>query len=884
MNLNRNNLSNSLIMLFSFIVVYSIFFTTVSLSGASCSPICPTGQICSSGACVDSGCILSSAWMVPNCAGGNSPDCEAGETVTMYGSFTNGCQVATHFQMDAKSSDGLCDVQYNGGSMRGIYSWPFFSGSFILAGTWTIPAISPTCIGKTVSMFSASLYTVPPGTISPISNIVNPPEASGSLVFSDGSDTMPPIVTGYSPSGDISYDTVRLEVTTSENGYCQYSTSDFVYGQGNQMFDIGTYHSSYLDVLSEGQHTYYVRCSDIFNNIMQSSAVINFDILSIPPTWSNMWSSVANNTAVNTGTKINISAQWNDNAALSMYTESVKTNNGGSWENSSWNAFTSGNWSNFTVEFPSQQDSKITVKIYANDSSNNQNVTGVWFWYNIATTSDTTSPAYSSNSTNSTYAGNLTEFRLYWTDNVALSGYIFSFDNCTGTLTNDTFVRMTGPANWSNVAKTVSSTVGCTIRWKVYANDTSNNWNASQTYSYTTCQSGTCIPVTQYKLLVDTFADITSAPVQSVPVTVDGSAVGTTNSSGMLEVQLIPGMHTVSVGSVSTRTFTHFWDSDCSSTNNGYYLDTPSNPYSFNITNKNRMITAFYTAFTNITGLNYNGTQISGKLLDEAGNSLRQVGGYHPVCENNISNINNKTINRNVTLDYSADGGTTWTGIATIDSLADGNWSYPFSCPSSLNRIRASYTPTPTNWYFNFSSATMIISSCGTCVPATCSSLGKSCGSWPDGCGGTVDCGSCGGGDGGGIGGSFGGGGGTIITPAKNTTTNGTQSTSQATGPTTICVPSWSCGDWSACVNGTQMRTCTDANNCGTTTNMPDLSGACIVQTTAPTGLFLGLSTANWIIGILVGIAVGLFVIYGEKNLKKIKKVRLIISQQTGWK
>ncbi len=29
------------------------------------------------------------------------------------------------------------------------------------------------------------------------------------------------------------------------------------------------------------------------------------------------------------------------------------------------------------------------------------------------------------------------------------------------------------------------------------------------------------------------------------------------------------------------------------------------------------------------------------------------------------------------------------------------------------------------------------------CVPATCSSLGKSCGNWPDGCGGTLNCGTC---------------------------------------------------------------------------------------------------------------------------------------------
>lgn len=30
-----------------------------------------------------------------------------------------------------------------------------------------------------------------------------------------------------------------------------------------------------------------------------------------------------------------------------------------------------------------------------------------------------------------------------------------------------------------------------------------------------------------------------------------------------------------------------------------------------------------------------------------------------------------------------------------------------------------------------------------TCTPATCDSVGQTCGTWPDGCGGTLDCGAC---------------------------------------------------------------------------------------------------------------------------------------------
>ncbi|MEM7818919.1 MAG: discoidin domain-containing protein [Candidatus Aenigmatarchaeota archaeon] len=39
---------------------------------------------------------------------------------------------------------------------------------------------------------------------------------------------------------------------------------------------------------------------------------------------------------------------------------------------------------------------------------------------------------------------------------------------------------------WSNVTKVINSTVGATIKWKVYANDTNNNWNVSEEFSYVT--------------------------------------------------------------------------------------------------------------------------------------------------------------------------------------------------------------------------------------------------------------------------------------------------------------------------------------------------------------------------------------------------------------
>jgi len=47
------------------------------------------------------------------------------------------------------------------------------------------------------------------------------------------------------------------------------------------------------------------------------------------------------------------------------------------------------------------------------------------------------------------------------------------------------------------------------------------------------------------------------------------------------------------------------------------------------------------------------------------------------------------------------------------------------------------------------------------------------------------------------------------------------------------CTEQWQCTAWSACANETQARTCTDLNNCGTTASRPALSQACSGSTTA---------------------------------------------------
>jgi hypothetical protein len=105
-------------------------------------------------------------------------------------------------------------------------------------------------------------------------------------------------------------------------------------------------------------------------------------------------------------------------------------------------------------------------------------------------TADTTSPKWQTNSSNSTLAGSLVLHSTNWTDDTALAGYIFSFANGSATFVNDSWVAMTGISNWSNVTKGVNTTIGSTIQWKVYANDSSDNKNVTSTFSYTTTSAG----------------------------------------------------------------------------------------------------------------------------------------------------------------------------------------------------------------------------------------------------------------------------------------------------------------------------------------------------------------------------------------------------------
>jgi hypothetical protein len=108
----------------------------------------------------------------------------------------------------------------------------------------------------------------------------------------------------------------------------------------------------------------------------------------------------------------------------------------------------------------------------------------------------------------------------------------------------------------------------------------------------------------------------------------------------------------------------------------------------------------------------------------------------------------------------------------------------------------------------------------------------------------------------------------------KNKPTETQTCTVQQVPPTT-CTEDWSCGDWSMCIDNRQTRTCTDANNCGTTIDKPIESQDCVSETTQPpstiTGQFLGLTTTDWVTAVVAGIIIALIIILLAKR-KELKK------------
>ena len=101
---------------------------------------------------------------------------------------------------------------------------------------------------------------------------------------------------------------------------------------------------------------------------------------------------------------------------------------------------------------------------------------------------------FSSITGNSTDAGQPVQLSCTLTDDVAVSSYMFSWNN-TGDWVNQTATSVSGASVTATLNGTWNSSAGSAIAVEVYANDSSNNWAVSPQYNFTLTSTSTSVMV-----------------------------------------------------------------------------------------------------------------------------------------------------------------------------------------------------------------------------------------------------------------------------------------------------------------------------------------------------------------------------------------------------
>jgi parallel beta-helix repeat protein len=132
-------------------------------------------------------------------------------------------------------------------------------------------------------------------------------------------------------------------------------------------------------------------------------------------------------------------------------------------------------WSNITKILNDTVGARVEWCVYANDTSNNWNITSCETPFSLTTTS--AAPQWSNNSTNipTTYFPVLSIFNITWTN----ADKVLIEMNYSG-VNNYTMTNIEGNVYSYNVTLPAG-----TYYWKSYANDSSDNWNYTDTWYFT---------------------------------------------------------------------------------------------------------------------------------------------------------------------------------------------------------------------------------------------------------------------------------------------------------------------------------------------------------------------------------------------------------------
>jgi hypothetical protein len=183
------------------------------------------------------------------------------------------------------------------------------------------------------------------------------------------------------------------------------------------------------------------------------------------------------------GGSVQLNCVVSDNVAVSSYLYSW--NNSGSWVNQTGVAVSgSPVVSGFVGVWNSVAGSVVSVRVYANDSSNNWAVSAQYNFTLSPNLTDSTSPVFGSVTANATVAGGSVQLNCAVSDDVAVSSYLYSWNN-SGSWVNQTGVAVSGSPVVTGFVGVWNNVAGSVVSVRVYANDSSNNWAVSAQYNFT---------------------------------------------------------------------------------------------------------------------------------------------------------------------------------------------------------------------------------------------------------------------------------------------------------------------------------------------------------------------------------------------------------------
>ncbi|MBI5697817.1 MAG: carboxypeptidase regulatory-like domain-containing protein, partial [Thaumarchaeota archaeon] len=281
-------------------------------------------------------------------------------------------------------------------------------------------------------------------------------------------------------------------------------------------------------------------------------------------------SNTTNASTIAKGASISVSGNWTDNIGLGYY--KISHNETGEWSNTTAYRFAATNNSNSSgIINTSSATVGVTfqIKMYANDSSGNENASETW-QYTIDNTVPTTI-AFSSNTSNaSTIAKGVSiSLSANWTDNVELHYYWIN-TNSTGSLGNGSATQFSATNN-SNSTAIVNATaaVGSIIQAKFFANDTSGNQNASEIWQWTidntvpASENITSLPTspTEYspgKTYIFNVSATDNIAINKVLLEWNGST-GTNYSASIVSGTANNYSYTITDLSVSAANYTYRW-------------------------------------------------------------------------------------------------------------------------------------------------------------------------------------------------------------------------------------------------------------------------------------------------------------------------------------